>query len=70
MDAKKRKLVEKLEELNQRRAMIHHDFQSLKERKKGVPPKKYQRLIEKYHKKEEKIKQKIRSVEEELCSLT
>ena len=70
MDNKKRKLIEKIEELNQYRAMIHNDFKNLEERKKIMPIKKYERLEKRYQKREEKIKQKIRSLEKDLCSLT
>ena len=70
MDIKKRKLVDKLDDLNQRRAMIHSELKKLELRKKELTGHKYQRHQEKYKKMEEKLKQKIRIVEEEMGSFT
>jgi len=70
MDSKKRKLVDKLDDLNQRRAMIHSDLKRLELRKKELPEYKYKRHQDKYKKMEEKLKQKIRTVEEKMCSFT
>jgi len=70
MDSKKRKLVDRLDDLNQRRAMIHSDLKKLELRKNELPENKYQRIQEKYKKREEKIKQKIRTIEEDMGSFT
>jgi len=70
MDSKKRKLVDKLDDLNQRRAMIHSDLKRLELRKKELPEYRYKRHQDKYKKMEEKLKQKIRTVEEKMCSFT
>lgn len=66
MDKKRRKYVEKIEDLNQRRAMIDDDLRSLKRRRKELSDKKYDRLKHKYERKKEKIKEKIRKYEEKI----
>ncbi|MGC9554761.1 MAG: hypothetical protein ACP5EK_05565 [Thermoplasmatota archaeon] len=70
MDDKKRKLMEKIEDLNQQRSLAHHDLKNLEARKQDIPEKKYQRLKAKYKKKEDKIRQRIRELEEEVHALT
>ncbi|MBS3772763.1 MAG: hypothetical protein KGY55_01015 [Candidatus Thermoplasmatota archaeon] len=67
MDKKRRKYVEKIEDLNQQRAIIDDDLRSLKQRRKELSDKKYDRLKKKYERKKEKIKQKIRKYEEKIC---
>ncbi|MGC9307247.1 MAG: hypothetical protein ACP5FL_00555 [Thermoplasmatota archaeon] len=67
MDKERRKYVEKIEDLNQQRAIIDEDLRSLKQRKAELSDRKYERLKSKYERKKEKIKQKIRKLEEKIC---
>lgn len=66
MDKKRRKYVEKIEDLNQRRAIIDDDLRALKQRKPELSDRKYDRLKKKYERKKEKIRQKIRKLEEKI----
>ena len=67
MDKERRKHVEKIEDLNQQRAIIDDDLRSLKQRKEELSDRKYERLKSKYEQKKEKIKQKIRKLEKQIC---
>ena len=63
MDEHKRKIMYKIEDLNETRAMIRKDLRDLEERKHKMTEKKYEHLKEKYDEKLEKIKEKIHELE-------
>ena len=66
MDERKRKILEKIDDLNQIRASIKHDFKSFEEKKTEYSNKKYEKLKKKYVQRLEKIRKKIHKLEDEL----
>ena len=66
MDEHKRKIMYKIEDLNETRALVKNDLRDLEERKHKLTEKKYEHLKEKYDEKLEKIKEKLHKLEENL----
>lgn len=66
MEERKRKIIEEIEELNQKRASIKHDLKSFEEKKSDYSKEKYEKVISKYNHRLEKVREKIHKCEDKL----
>lgn len=64
--ADEHKLREKIEDLNEMRALVKRDLEKLEEKKHALKKEKYEKLKEKYEKRIDKIRHKIKQLEEQL----
>ncbi|HDN50175.1 MAG TPA: hypothetical protein ENG06_00185 [Thermoplasmatales archaeon] len=64
--ADEQKLREKIEDLNEMRALVKRDLEKLEEKKHSLKPEKYERLKGKYERRIDKIRHKIKQLEDQL----
>ena len=65
-DKERKKIIDKIEDLNQTRAMLHRTIESLEDKKGKISEKKYEKLKKRYAEKHDKIRSKIHELEMKL----